>query len=145
MQNQPPSPLQLSKKQIAAVKKVTELNQHNCQFARLGQTRSIDAGNKKRQRSIRTNVEAVLDESNNREQQVLALRHAMLNKNLRSNCVSAGVVLDSSFAVHQCLGKNIKLVIRLLTERRHAFGRTRDDKRSVVQSIVMAWFPPTSF
>ena len=70
----------------------------------------------------------------------------MLNKDLRSHCVRAGaVVLDSSFAVHQYLGPNIKLVIHLLSESRHSLGRTTDDKRSVVQSIVMVCLPPTNF
>ena len=72
VQNQPPSPLQLSRKHsaAAAAKEVIQLDQHCFELTRKGQTKSTAAGNNKRQRSVRKIVEVVLDESNNREQQV---------------------------------------------------------------------------
>ena len=88
--------------------------------------RSKYASEKKRQRSV-------LDKSNSKEQQMLALQQVMFNKNSRSHSISASIVLDSSIATHQYFGKNIKTVIELLSETRHtSCGRTTDDKRSVV-------------
>ena len=39
----------------------------------------------------------------------------------------------------------MKLVIHLLSETRHTFGRKIDDNRSIVQSIPMACLPPPNF
>ena len=75
LQYQPPSSLQLSKKQTPAAEEVIHLNQHcfqftqtpaaeevihlnqHCfQFTRLGPTRSTDTVKEKKQRSVRTNT-----------------------------------------------------------------------------------------
>ena len=62
-------------------------------------------------------MDAVLNPLSTKEQQVFVLREVMLHPNLRAICLSAGVVLDSSFLGSQYLGKNIKDVIQLLTEK----------------------------
>ena len=85
-----------------------------------GQPRSKCTAHRNRNQSSKKIVAAVLDDSNNTEQQeVLALRKAILQKDLMSICVSAGLVLDSSFLLHQYLIKNIKTVIKLLTETKN--------------------------
>ena len=57
---------------------------------------------------MRKILDAVLNPLSTNEQQVFALREAMLHPNLQAICSSAGVVLDSSFLVSQYLGNNIK-------------------------------------
>ena len=65
----------------------------------------------------------------------------MFHPNLQAVCSGACVILYASFAVQQYLIQNIKQVIKLLTETQNTKGRTTDDKRSVVQSIVLACLP----
>ena len=95
------------------------MNQHSFGFTKSGKPRSICAAKRKRNRSLKKIVEAVLEDSNNKEQQVLALREAMLHKDLRSIYVSTGLVLDSSFHVDQYLIRSIKNVIKLMTETKN--------------------------
>ena len=108
------------------------MNQHSFVFTKSGKPRSKCAGNRKRNRSSKKIVEAVLDDSNNTEQQMLAQREAMLHKDLRSICVSAGLILDSSFLADQYLIRNIKNVIKLLIETNNKTGRTTNDKRGLL-------------
>ena len=96
---------------------------------------------KKKSRAIGKILNTVLDPISTKEQQVFALREAMLHPNLWAVCSSAGVILDASFVVDQYLIQNIKQVIKLLAETQNSKGRTTDDKRSVVHSIVLACLP----
>ena len=57
-------------------------------------------------------------------------------------CSSAGIVINSSFIVHQYVARNMKQeVMKMLTETRNKRGRSTDDKRSVVQLIVLVSLP----
>ena len=53
--------------------------------------------------------------------------------------------LDPSFVVHQYLIQNIKAVIKSLTETKNTKGSTTDDKRSIVQSMVLECLPSPTF
>ena len=75
-------------------------------------------------------------------QQAWLLRALVTDKAILRPSASAGLLAPPT---NDCIINNIKETVKLATWTKHAFGRPTDDKRSLVQSIVLASLPsPTS-
>ena len=70
------------------------------------------------------------------QQQVLALREALLNFHVRIVTKSAGVIDNSLFDVYEHVINNVSKVISLATKTTSKKDQTNDDKPSLVESIV---------
>ena len=76
-------------------------------------------------------------------QQAWLLRALVTDKDILRLSASAGLL--PLHPTNEFIVNNIKETIKLATWTKHAFGRPTDDKRSLVQSIVLASLPsPTS-
>ena len=100
------------------------------------------AGVKAKHMAVKSIVSAFQSATKNLrvDQKGLALRHALQHKDLKPLSISCGLIGDQS--VKNKLFQNITVLLKTArkTEKRH--GRTTDDLRSVVHSIVLATLPP---
>ena len=82
----------------------------------------------------------MLDESLTVEQQVLVLCEAVRHRDMKMISASAGLFDRSEQIV-----SNIHDTLQLVRKTDSKFGRTCDDKRSLVHSIILSWLPsPTA-
>ena len=106
-------------------------------------TRNPIAARVAKSRAVNNIIHSVLDNNLTKEQQVLALRDAIKHPDMELHSASAGLVVDNALLQH--VADNLKTVIKLATTTAHKFGRSPDDLRSIVQTIVLATLPsPTS-
>ena len=77
------------------------------------------------------------------EEQALALQQAVLHPLVRPIAKSAGLVDNNNFMIQNYVMKNIKRASLLAQKTLHKYGRTNDDLRSFVQSLVLSTLPST--
>ena len=84
----PPPPIQFSIKIVPVADDIIQLNKNIFDLNRFGQeVCSADAARKKRYRSVKKILDAILlDENKNKEQQGFALREPIMNKTVRAIC-----------------------------------------------------------
>ena len=68
----------------------------------------------------------------------IGLQQAVLHPLVTPIAKSAGIVDNNDFMVKNYIVKNIKKALTLAQKTLHKFGRTNDDLRSFVQSVVLS-------
>ena len=136
------TPITYSLYQQPDASQLIELDENCFTVSPRGNTVSYHAARRQRARCSKRIVDAVLNKHITNKQQVLALRDAMLHPDIRAICCSAGVAMNESIVVNHHLCENMKLVMKLLTQTTHQCARSTNDKRSVIQSVVLATLPP---
>ena len=67
----------------------------------------------------------------------------MVHPHVRGLAKSAGLIDDQDVVKKNYILNNMKNVVKLAQETRKKNARANDDRRSLVQSIVIAWIPST--
>ena len=88
---------------------------------------------------------ALLNKNLTEEQRVLALAStAKADPQLRSIFKSAGMVDQKKYTIYRYIFKNLRRVLKLACATNHPNGRTSDDLRSLVQTVVLCTLSPTN-
>ena len=139
----PPPPQPRSKKQLPPLILIDDnAFEEITRFADRG-PRSKRASSRAKERAVEKIIATVLDPTLSGKQQVLALRHAASHRRLASHFASAGLIPHNHHIMAYVLS-NIKTVIELARQTNNWRGRTSDDMRSLVQTIVLATLPPSN-
>ena len=77
------------------------------------------------------------------EQRAFALKQAMVHPHVRALAKSAGLIDDQDFVKKNYILSNMKNVVKLAQETTKKNALPTDDRRSLVQSIVIASIPST--
>ena len=88
-------------------------------------------------------MDAIAKNDMSLQQKALVLQQAVLHPLVRPIAKSAGIVDNNDFMVKNYIVKNIKKALTLAQKTLHKFGRTNDDLRSFVQSVVLSTIPST--
>ena len=72
------------------------------------------------------------------QQQGLIIREAMIHEDVRVLSKSAGIINQQKYSTYEYVLQNISHVMKLATTTNNCKGRTRDDLRSLEQSIVLS-------
>ena len=101
------------------------------------------AATKLRNECINTIVNSIVKNNFTLQQRAFALRQAMRHKDVRGLAKSAGLIDDQDYIKKNCILKNMKNVLTLAQQTTKTNGRASDDRRSLVQSVVLASLPST--
>ena len=77
------------------------------------------------------------------EQRAFALKHAMVHPHVRALAKSVGLIDDQDFVKKNYILNNMKNVVTLAQETSKRNAWPNDDRRSLVQSVVIASIPST--
>ena len=128
------------------VEEIIPINQNCFRTNKFGKERTAATERKQRYRITMKIVDAISNQSITKEQQVLALKDALDHYKVRSiYCSATGIVSPKVNQARNYILENIKSVLTLLNQTNHKCTRTTDDKRSVIQSIVIATLPSPNF
>ena len=100
------------------------------------------AGSNAKGKAVKLIIDSIINNNLTPQQQVLALREALLNFHVRIVAKSAGVIDNSLFDVYEHIINNMSKVISRATKTTSLNGRTNDDKRSLVESVVTSTMEP---
>ena len=101
------------------------------------------AARKEKNKSINTIVKSIVDNNLTPQQRALALKLAMVHPEVRALAKSAGLIDDKDYIKKNYILNNIKNAITLAQETTKTQGRANDDRRSLVQSVVLSLIPTT--
>ena len=101
-----------------------------------------EAAKRAKTRAVIKIARAVLDECNTPAQQALALHLAMKHKDLQQHCQTAGIFTNISSQIDAAIVANLQVAIKFAIRTDQMKGRTSDDKRLFIHSIVLATLPP---
>jgi len=90
---------------------------------------------------VRNINKAVLNKKLTREQQALALQEATMHEDVRLLSKSAGIIDKQKHSVHKYIPQNMKHVFELASNTNNTKGRSTDDLRPLVQSIILSTLP----
>ena len=94
-------------------------------------------------KKVQSLVNAITKNVMSFEQQALVLQQAVLHLLVRPIAKSAGVDDINDFMIKNYILKNMKRALSLAQKINHQKGRTKDDLRSFVQSLVVSTIPST--
>ena len=94
-------------------------------------------------KSINTIVNSIVQNNLTPHQRAFALQQAMIHPDVRALAKSAGLLDDQDFIKKNYILKNMKTAVRLAQETSKRHARPNDDRRSLVQSVVLASIPST--
>ena len=100
------------------------------------------AGKSAKVKAVNLTVDSIVNNNLSPQQQVLALREALVHTRVRILSKSAGVIDNTLFDTFEYVLKNTSEVISLARKTAREKGRTNNDKRSLVESIVMVTLQP---
>ena len=100
------------------------------------------AGKSAKWKAVNLIVHSIVNNNLTPQQQILALRESLVHNCVRILSKSAGVIDNTLFDTYQYVLKNMREVIYLARKTAREKGRTNNDKRSLVESIVMATLQP---
>ena len=95
------------------------------------------AASQQENRQVHKIIDAILNPSVNEEQIVLALRKASTHRYVRRFFKSSGMIDDEENETRKYTMNQMKDIINLATATENSQGRATDDKRSIVQSILL--------
>ena len=101
------------------------------------------AAGKCKNESINTIVNSIVQNNLTPEQRAFALKQAMVHPHVRALAKSAGLIDDQDVVKKNYILNNMKNVVKLAQETTKRNARPNDDRRSLVQSIVIASIPST--
>ena len=96
------------------------------------------AATKSKNKSINTIVNAMVKNDLTPQQRAFALQQAVAHPDVRALAKSAGLIDDQDFIKKNYILKNMKTAVRLAQETSKRNARPNDDRRSLVQSVVVS-------
>ena len=94
-------------------------------------------------KSINTIVHSIVKNDLTPQQRAFALKQAMIHPDVRALAKSAGLIDNQDFIKKSYILNNMKKVVQLAQETSKRNARPNDDRRSLVQSIVISSIPST--
>ena len=94
-------------------------------------------------KSINSIVNAIVQNNLTPQQRAFALNQAMIHQDVRVLAKSAGLIDNQDFMKKNYILNNMKKVVTLAQETSKRHARPNDDRRSLVQSVVIASIPST--
>ena len=96
------------------------------------------AGIKQLSRAVHNIIESILNLNLTEEQQVYSLRKASTHPRVRKFFKSAGLIDSDEYETLKYLADQMKQILNIATSTEKSKGRANDDKRSVVQSVLLS-------
>ena len=94
-------------------------------------------------KSINTIVHSIVKNDLTPQQRAFALKQAMIHPDVRALAKSAGLIDNQDFIKKSYILNNMKKVVQLAQETSKRNARPNNDRRSLVQSIVISSIPST--
>ena len=101
------------------------------------------AATKLKNESINTIVNSIVQNNLTPQQRAFALNQAMVHTDVRGLAKSAGLIDNQDFVKKNYILNNMKNVLALAQDTTKTKGRANDDRRSLVQSVVLSSIPST--
>ena len=101
------------------------------------------AATKQKNKSVNSIVNAIVQNNLTLQQRAFALKQAMVHPDVRALAKSAGLIDDQEFIKKNYILNNMKKVVSLAQETTKRNARPNDDKRSLLQSVVLSSIPST--
>jgi len=133
-----PLPLRIQGRHTVQQNQIIPLDKTCFGITKRLERRSFIAAKTARTRAVKEIVTAVLNKSLTGPQQVHALRLAVKHKLLKIHSTSADLLPDSPNNVDHHIVSNIQDTLQLARKTDHTNGRVNNDRRSLVNSIVLS-------
>ena len=108
-----------------------------------GMRRTPVAAHRAKSRAIKAIINAILNQNLTQQQRALSLQESLLHSDVRLLGKSAGVIDNDRYNAYKYIIRNMHNVMTKARTTKKSKGRTTDDLRSIVQSIVLSTIPAT--